>query len=43
VNRKQKDELPDELITRKLIWDGKEIKKIDHNLIFKDILEKSKS
>lgn len=23
INKKQKDNLPDELITRKLIWDGK--------------------
>ena len=42
ANRKQKDELPDELVTRKLIWEGKEVKKIDHQLIYKDIIENYK-
>ncbi len=43
VNKKHIDQLPDELVTRKLVWDGKEMKKIDHNLIYRDIVEKSKN
>ena len=41
--KKLKEVLPDELITRKLVWEGKETKKVDHNSIYKDILEKIKT